>query len=103
MGHLFGPNVSEVLEKRMKLSEAMQQLTQTQQAPSFRLPPAPAQLCYLILEQQLRHHMASQLQTPPRHRRTKMAHGHQPFHSQPQGGPCKCPLAGTKGREHKPS
>lgn len=46
-GHLFGPNVSEVLQKRMKLSEATRQLTQVLRAPPFRMPLAPAHPRYL--------------------------------------------------------
>ncbi len=45
-GHLFGPDVSEVLEKRMKLSATTQQLTQVQRTPNFRMPIPPAHRRY---------------------------------------------------------
>ncbi len=85
-GHLFGPNISEQLEKRMKLSEATRQLTQAPRAPSFRMPSTPAHPRYSSSEQQLRHHSGSQLQTPQRHRVAEETQSRRPFPRHHQGG-----------------
>lgn len=67
-GNLFGPNVSEVLEKIMKLSKATQQLAQAPRAPSFRMPPTPAHPRDPTAEQRLHHHNTSQPQLLQRQR-----------------------------------
>lgn len=60
-GHLFGPNVPEMLEKRVKLSEATHQLTQVQHNPTFRMPAVQTQYHYAILKQHFRWHTTPQL------------------------------------------
>ncbi len=101
-GHLFGPNISELLEKRMKLSEATRQLTQAPRAPSFRMTSAPAHPRYSSSEQRLRHHSGPQLQTPQQHRVAEETLSRRPFPHHYQGGPRQRPPTGPKGRNPKP-
>lgn len=64
--HLFGPNVPELLEKRVKLSEATRQLTQVQRNPTFRMPAVQTRHHYATPEQRFRRHTTPQSQPPQR-------------------------------------
>lgn len=61
-GHLFGPNVPELLEKRLKLSEATRQLIQAQRNPIFKVPATQAHHRFAVPEQRFRQHSTPQPQ-----------------------------------------
>ncbi|KAI7790197.1 hypothetical protein IRJ41_004552 [Triplophysa rosa] len=61
-GHLFRPNVPELLEKRLKLSEATRQLTQPQRTPVFKVPSTQACHRFAGPEQRFRQHSVPQPQ-----------------------------------------
>ncbi|KAK9973897.1 hypothetical protein ABG768_024593 [Culter alburnus] len=97
--HLFGPNVPEMLEKRVKLSEATRQLTQVQQHnPTFRMPAVQTRHHYAILEQHFRRHATPQSQPLQRPCVTEDAGVFRPPHRQLQRSPST-----TKSRTHKAS
>lgn len=100
-GHLFGPNVPELLEKRVKLSEATRQLTQAQRNPVFRMPAVQTRHHYATPELRFRRHATPQPQTPQRPRVLEDSRVFHPPHRQPPGGPRQRPPVNTKNRTHK--
>lgn len=101
-GHLFGPNVSEILEKRMKLSEASRQLTRAPLGSSFRVPAAPVHPRYSVPDQRQRSHNAAQSQVPQRHGRAGETQGRRSFPRPHQGGTRQRPPTAAKGKYQKP-
>lgn len=76
-GHLFGPNVSKLLDKRLKLSETTRQLTQTHQGTVIMVPSTQARHRLAMPEQRFRGHR--DLVSLRTHK------GFQPHHRQVQG------------------
>lgn len=103
-GHLFGPNVPELLEKRVKLSEVTRQLMQVQRNPTFRMPAVQTRHHYAILEQRFCRHATPQTQPPQRPCVTEDAIviAWPPYRELP-GGPRQRSPSITKSRTHKAS
>ncbi|KAL1268254.1 hypothetical protein QQF64_033617 [Cirrhinus molitorella] len=70
-GHLFGPNVPELLEKRVKLSEATRQLTQVQHNSTFKIPAVQNRQRYAAVDHRFRQHAPPQSQPHQRPRLTE--------------------------------
>ncbi|RXN21852.1 hypothetical protein ROHU_023736 [Labeo rohita] len=100
-GHLFGPNVPELLEKRVKLSEATRQLTQVQRNPTFKIPAAQNRQSYATMDHCFRQHAAPQSQPNQRPCVTEDARVSRPPQRQLPGGPRQRPPMTSKGRTHK--
>ncbi|RXN04552.1 extracellular calcium-sensing receptor-like protein [Labeo rohita] len=100
-GHLFGPNVPELLEKRVKLSEATRQLTQVQRNPTFKIPAAQNRQRYATMDHRFRQHAAPQSQPHQRPRVAEDSRVSRPPQRQLPGGPRQRPPTTSKGRTHK--
>ncbi|KAL0149855.1 hypothetical protein M9458_054903, partial [Cirrhinus mrigala] len=95
-GHLFGPNVPELLEKRVKLSEATRQLTQVQRNPTFKIPAAQNRQRYATMDHCFRQHAAPQSQPNQRPCVTEDARVSRPPQRQLPGGPRQRPPMTSK-------
>ncbi|KAI7813915.1 hypothetical protein IRJ41_004328 [Triplophysa rosa] len=97
-GYLFGPNIPELLEKRVKLSETTRQLTHAPRSSTFRAPMAQAHRRYVTLEHRFHQEPTPQPRGPQRPRVAEQGRGFRPPHRQLAG---QRPPTTTKIRVHR--
>ncbi len=101
LGHLFGPNVSELLDKIMKLSEMTRQLTQTHRGPVFKVLPTQVRRRMAMAEQRFHQRSTPKYPGPQRPRVAENTQGFRLHQRKVPGGPRRCPPVAAKGRTHK--
>ncbi|KAK3570084.1 hypothetical protein QTP86_010231 [Hemibagrus guttatus] len=91
----------ELLEKKLKLSEATRQLTQVQRNSTFKMPAVQNRHRYATMDPRFRQQAAHQSQPLQRPRVTEDVRVSRPPQQELPGGPRQHPPTTTKGRTHK--